>query len=388
MTHYDHYFMSKALALAEKGRGYVEPNPMVGALIVRPDLEETAPASDAPQGFLPKVVGSGYHRCFGEDHAEIVAIKAAKKQAMGGTLYVTLEPCSHHGKTPPCIESIVKAGIKRVVIAHCDPFPKVAGSGIAALQGAGIEVNVGVMEDEARVLNAPYLMRVEKGRPWIIGKWAMTLDGKIATKTGSSYWVSSENSRSRLHILRSHMDAIMIGSRTAMEDDPQLTVRLPEGVPQRRTPIRIVFDSGGTLSVFSELALSAREVPLLLVFGPNTPKEKVDFWEKKGAEVLVLPLPTHEQRLILLMENLAARGVTNILVEGGGKLLGHLFDLEYLDEVYVFIAPKIVGGEEAIVPVGGIGHEFMKKATSLLDCNLEMIGTDLLVAGRLDYNKR
>ena len=379
----DEYFMRYALELAAKGRGDVEPNPMVGCVIVQtPARRGKAESAD---GEAPKIVGEGWHQKYGGDHAEIVALKAAKKKAKNATVYVTLEPCCHFGKTPPCCDALIQAGVKKVVFAMRDPFPKVDGGGVKRLTEAGIEVVSGVLRDEAERLNAPYLTRLTKQRPWIIGKWAMTLDGKMATRTGSSYWISSDESRVRVHQLRKRMDAIMIGSRTAMEDDPRLTVRLPEGETTQRTPLRIVFDSGGTLSAFSELALTARDVPLLLVFGPEAAKEKKIFWESKGAEVLVLDVPTREQRLILLMEELAQRGVTNMLVEGGGELLGHLFDLEYLDELRVFISPKIVGGAEAIVPVGGIGIELMKKATPLIDRKIETVGPDILVSGRLLY---
>jgi len=373
----DQYFMRRALKLAIQGQGYVEPNPMVGCVIVQPGTRDN--------GNTPRIVGEGYHQKYGGPHAEINAIQAAEYQTNGATLYVTLEPCCHYGKTPPCCNSIIEAGIKKVVIGMTDPFSEVNGHGISVLQEAGIEVVTGVLEDKVQELNAPYLTRIVKKRPWIIGKWAMTLDGKIATRTGSSYWISSEESRIRVHELRARVDAIMIGSRTAMEDDPKLTVRLPEGQVPKRIPTRIVFDSGGTLSVFSELAISARDVPLLLVFGPNTPLEKKKFWEEKGAEVLVLGVPTREQRLILLMETLAERGMTNLLVEGGGELLGHLFDLEYLDEVNVFVAPKIIGGKEAVVPVGGEGRELMKRATTIPDKKIEIVGTDVLISGRLQY---
>ena len=380
----DEQMMRMALELAARGRGRVEPNPMVGCVIVRPDLPKNVNGGKK-SAHPPKIVGTGWHQKFGSDHAEIIALKEAKKQAKGSTVYVTLEPCCHFGKTPPCCDALIQAGVKRVVIAMKDPFPKVDGGGIRRLTEAGIEVTTDLLRPAAERLNAPYLTRLTKQRPWIIGKWAMTLDGKMATRTGSSYWVSCEASRQRVHQLRSRMDAIMIGSRTAMEDDPRLTVRLPEGQSPERTPLRVVFDSGGTLSAFSELALSAREVPLLLVFGPGAAHEKKLFWEGKGAEVIVIDVPTHEQRLILLMEELARRGITNLLVEGGGELLGHLFDLEYLDETYVFVSPKVIGGKEAVVPVGGVGRELMKKAIPLADRNVEAIGDDLLISGRLQY---
>lgn len=383
-TNVDQLYMIRALKLATYGQGLVEPNPMVGCVIAHEDYSsENALVED--ESHESHIVGEGWHQKYGEAHAEINALAEAGELARGATMYVTLEPCSHTGKTPPCVDAIIEAGISRVVVAMIDPCPEVAGSGVEKLKVAGIEVEVGLMESHAWELNAPYITRLEKKRPWIIAKWAMTLDGKIATRVGSSYWISSEEARHRVHEWRENVDAIIIGSRTAMEDDPRLTVRLPDGREPNRTPARIVIDSGGRLSVFSELALTARDVPLILVFGPDTPQGKKEFWESKGAEVLVVDAPEHEQRLILLMEILAERGMTNVLVEGGGELLGHLFDLEYIDEARVFVCPKIVGGKEAIVPVGGVGRELMRKAATLRGMEMEAIGTDVLVTGRVVY---
>ena len=397
----DQFYMRRALKLAALGRGAVEPNPMVGCVIVRDPRKSDcakiaadcanadavcAECSDfADEAAEARIVGEGWHQRYGGPHAEVNALAAAGDAARGATMYVTLEPCSHFGKTPPWCDAVIAAGIRRVVVATRDPFPKVDGSGIEKLEAAGIEVKVGVLENKARELNAPYWTRLTKKRPWIIGKWAMTLDGKIATRVGSSYWISSDESRALVHRTRSRVDAILIGSRTAMEDDPKLTVRLPEGETPLRTPTRVVFDSGGTLSAFSELALTARDVPLLLVFGPEAPAEKKTFWESKGAEVLVIDAPTREQRLILLMEELAERGMTNVLVEGGGELLGRLFDLEMIDEVNVFVAPKIVGGKEAVVPVGGVGRELMRKAATLKNRKTEVVGPDMLISGVVVY---
>ena len=384
----DQVYMERALRLALRGQGLVEPNPMVGCVIIREDYDNT-PGSDGDALFSEEggalVVGEGWHQRYGEAHAEINALKMAGELAKGATMYVTLEPCSHQGKTPPCVDAIIESGVKRVVVAMVDPFPEVNGAGIEKLKAAGIEVEVGVCGESARELNLPYLTRLEKKRPWIIGKWAMTLDGKIATRIGSSYWISSEEARLRVHEWRETVDAILIGSRTAMEDDPKLTVRLPEGREPKRIPTRIVVDSGGTLSVFSELALTARDVPLLLVFGPNTPKGKKEFWESKGAEVMVIDAPTHEQRLLLLLTQLAERGMTNVLVEGGGELLGHFFDLELMDEARVFVSPKVIGGSEAVVAVGGVGRELMRKAATLRNKKIEMIGPDVLISGRVNY---
>lgn len=388
-TNVDQYYMRRALKLALRGEGLVEPNPMVGCVITRSDIEIAREAEDSSETSANElrshIVGEGWHQRFGEAHAEINALRVAGELARGGTMYVTLEPCSHFGKTPPCVDAIIESGIKRVVVAMRDPFPQVNGSGVEKLLSAGIDVTVGVLESKALELNAPYLTRIQKKRPWIIAKWAMTIDGKIATKIGSSYWISCDESRARVHEWRNNVDGILIGSRTAMEDDPQLTVRLPDGRIPNRVPTRIIVDSGGTLSVFSELALTIKDAPLLLIFGPNTPEGKKEFWESKGAEVLIIDAPAPEQRLILLMEKLAERGMTNIIVEGGGELLGHFFDLELIDEARVFMCPKIVGGKEAIVPVGGIGRELMRKAATLKNTTVETVGSDVLMTGRVVY---
>ena len=379
----DQFFMRRALKLAANGQGLVEPNPMVGCVIFREDGGDAG--SEDSEENLKRIVGEGWHERYGGPHAEINALAAAGEAARGATMCATLEPCSHFGKTPPCVDAVIKAGIKRVVIATLDPFPKVNGEGLKKLNEAGIETTVGVLESRARELNAPYWTRLEKKRPWTIAKWAMTLDGKIATRVGSSYWISCEESRARVHEWRERVDAILIGSRTAMEDDPRLTVRLPDGREPRRTPTRIVLDSGGALSVFSELALTIRDAPLMLVFGPDSPKEKKEFWESKGAEVLSLDAPEREHRVILLLEELANRGMTNLLVEGGGEVLGSFFDLELIDEVRVFVCPKLVGGKVAVAPVGGVGRELMRKAATLRGKKIEAIGTDVLITGRVDY---
>ncbi|MGI6400960.1 MAG: bifunctional diaminohydroxyphosphoribosylaminopyrimidine deaminase/5-amino-6-(5-phosphoribosylamino)uracil reductase RibD [Thermoguttaceae bacterium] len=391
----DQFYMKRALELALRGQGLVEPNPMVGCVIARAEGSYVADAgldegeilagTELGKKAEALIVGEGWHQKYEEAHAEVNALISAGDRAKGATMYITLEPCAHQGKTPPCVDAVIASGVKRVVVAMTDPFSEVDGKGIAKLKDAGIEVEVGVCEEEAQELNLPYVTRIRKKRPWVIAKWAMTLDGKIATRIGSSYWISSDEARLRVHEWRETVDAILIGSRTAMEDDPKLTVRLPEGRTPKRIPARIVVDSGGTLSVFSELALTARDVPLALVFGPNTPKGKKEFWESKGAEVMVVDAPTHEQRLLLLLENLAERGMTNILLEGGGELLGHFFDLNLIDEVRVFISPKIIGGSEAIVAVGGVGRELMRAAATLRNKKIELIGPDVLISGRVNY---
>jgi len=245
MTDADGPWMRRALQLAEQGRGFVEPNPLVGAVVVRDG----------------RAVGEGWHQRYGQAHAEVNALAAAGDAARGATLYVTLEPCCHHGKTPPCTDAVLRSGVRRVVAAMYDPFPQVAGHGADLLRAAGVVVEVGLGEAEARRLNAPYLKLLATGRPYVHAKWAMTLDGKIATRTGDSKWISNEASRHRVHALRGRMDAILVGIGTALADDPQLTAR----PPGPRTPARIVLDSHGRLPPTSLLAQTARTTPVLVV---------------------------------------------------------------------------------------------------------------------------
>jgi len=360
----DTLFMRRALELAKRGEGLVEPNPMVGCVIVRNGT----------------VSGEGFHAKFGGPHAEVEAIRAADGDTIGATCYVTLEPCSHHGKTPPCTKAVLAAGFKRLVVAMRDPHPQVNGRGLQILREAGLEVIEGVLEDEARSLNAPYLTRIEKNRPWIIAKWAMTLDGRLASRTGSSQWISNAASREIVHRLRSRMDAILIGSQTALRDDPLLTVRLSEGT---RQPQRIVFDSKAQTPLDGQLVRTAKEVPVLIVVGPDTPR--VTELEKAGCEILHADVRDYRERFERLFEHLVQRGITNLLVEGGGGLFGALFDLRLIDEVHAFIAPKLIGGDTAVAPIGGIGLAAMPSAAKIDAPEICIVDGDVYMHGRVRY---
>jgi len=327
----DTWHMRRALELAAQGRGCVEPNPMVGCVIVRG----------------AETIGEGWHRRFGQPHAEAEALRIAGGRAAGATLYVTLEPCCHQGKTPPCTRAILGAGIARVVVATRDPFPRVDGGGIAELRRAGVDVEVGVMDAEACRLNAPYLKLVRTGRPWVLAKWAMTLDGKIATRTGSSQWISGPESRAIVHGLRGRVDAIVVGRETALRDDPLLTAR----PPGPRTALRIVCDTAASLGCESQLVRTARETPVLVAAGEQAPPARRQRLREAGCEVLVCEGATHAARLDALLDELGRRRLTNVLVEGGGRLLGSLLDARQIDEVHVFIAAKLVGGSSAPGPV-------------------------------------
>ncbi len=347
--------MFQALALALKGQGFVEPNPMVGAVVL-----DTA----------GQLVGEGWHERFGEAHAEVNALSAAGERAKGGTLYVTLEPCCHTGKTPPCTDAVIHSGVKRVVVAMSDPFPQVAGKGIAILREAGIAVDVGIGESEARALNAPYLKLVTTGKPWIHCKWAMTLDGKIATHTGDSQWISNTESRTIVHQLRSRMDAIVVGAATVRQDDPSLTAR-PEGA---RLATRVVITSRGDLPNSCKLLNSARQIPVL-VFVAHGYEVRLKAWSNAGAEVVAMESIEH------VLNVLGQRRMTNILVEGGSELLGSFFDAGFGDEIHAFIAPSLIGGRDARSPIGGKGLPLISDARKITP-TVQTLGSDVYIHGR------
>jgi diaminohydroxyphosphoribosylaminopyrimidine deaminase/5-amino-6-(5-phosphoribosylamino)uracil reductase len=363
----DERFMARALALAMLGEGRVEPNPMVGCVIV--------------QG--RQIVGEGFHAEFGGPHAEVAALEQAGEAARGGTLYVTLEPCCHHGKTPPCTEAMIRAGVVRVVAAVEDPYPEVGGRGITALRAAGVKCDVGTLASEARQALAPYRKLIMTGQPWIIAKWAMTLDGKIATKSGDSRWISSEASRQVVHQLRGRVDAILVGSGTAYRDDPLLTARPANLADVKRTAARVVVDSAATISTSSRLVQTARDLPLLLAVGEEAPPPACEQLASVGVEVVRCGGGSHAQRIASLLDELGRRRMTNVLVEGGGGLFGSLFDSRLVDEVHVFLSPKMIGGEAAFSPIGGIGIERISDAIKLNTLSMEELDGDVYIHGRV-----
>jgi diaminohydroxyphosphoribosylaminopyrimidine deaminase/5-amino-6-(5-phosphoribosylamino)uracil reductase len=358
----DRFWMQRALAEAERGRGGVEPNPMVGAVVVRDG----------------RAVGVGHHARFGGPHAEVVALEAAGEAARGATLYVTLEPCCHFGKTPPCTEAVLAAGLRRVVAAMADPFPRVAGGGLAQLRVAGLEVEAGLLEDEARRLNAPYLKRLSTGLPYVTAKWAMTLDGKTAVASGDSRWISGPRSRALVHELRGRMDAILVGIGTALADDPQLTARPPG--PRRAA--RVVLDGAARLPRDGQLARTAREVPVWLAVGEDAPEDRRAALAALGCEILAFPGPGPVPVLPLL-EELGRRGVTNLLVEGGGRVLGSFLDAGQVDAVDVYIAPSLAGGGDDFTPARGLGCRRMADALRLDRHEVSLIDGDLRIQGTL-----
>lgn len=368
----DFYHIDWALELAARGQGLVEPNPMVGCVIVKDD----------------EVIGEGWHQRFGGPHAEVHALAEAGEAARGATLYVTLEPCCHQGKTPPCTKAIIAAGISRVVLALRDPFPKVAGGGIAELEAAGIEVECGVGEAAARRLCAPYLKLVTKGRPWVIAKWAMTLDGRIATASGESQWISGEESRRVVHQLRGRMDAIVVGRQTLVADDPLLTAR-PTGL---RIPTRIILDSQARTPLSAQVVRTAGEAPTLIVVARTAVAEhataqRAAALTAAGCEVYFASGETPAARLNDLLDELGRRRMTNILVEGGGQLLGSLRDLDEIDEVHAFVAPKLLGQAGALSPFAGQGATGLELATRLHEVRIEQLDDDVYISGRVHRNE-
>lgn len=358
----DNDYMRRALELAERGRGWVEPNPLVGAVVFRDG----------------RVVGEGWHAKFGQAHAEINALHQAGESARGSTLYVTLEPCCHFGKTPPCTEAVIGAGVRRVVASMLDPFPQVAGQGVSRLREAGIDIEVGVGEVETRRLNAPYLKRLRTGRPWVHAKWAMTLDGKIATRTGRSKWITGEAARARVHELRGRMDAILIGRATLVADDPVLTAR-PSGP---RTAVRVVLTTTAEkMPISCRLLESIQSAPVLVVTTDSS-MARLSGWRDRGAEVVAVQ-PTVDGGLDVksLLTELGRRGMSNVLVEGGSGTLGCFRDAGEIDEVHAFVAPRIFGGSAAPSPIGGQGIAELSEAWNLIEWQVERFGNDFLMHG-------
>jgi diaminohydroxyphosphoribosylaminopyrimidine deaminase/5-amino-6-(5-phosphoribosylamino)uracil reductase len=366
-NHEDVQWMRIALLEAKKGRGLVEPNPMVGAVVVREK----------------RVVGSGYHERFGGPHAEINAINQAGGAAEGATLYVTLEPCCHHGKTPPCTDAIIASRISRVVIAMTDPFPVVNGRGLSALEASGLVVNTECEAAAARALNAPYLKRVTTGMPFVVAKWAMTLDGKTAVSSGDSRWISSDQSRTLVHELRGRMDGIVVGIGTVDSDDPLLTAR----PPGPRLPARIVLDSAGRLPISSQLVRTAREVPVLVAVSDRATKSSRKRLSDHGCEIIAVP-GTGRVNVGSLLTELGRRGMTNILVEGGGRVVGSFLDEGHVDAIEAFVAPVVEGGDHARSAVRGKGREFMGDSLRLRDVDISQVGGDVLIRGWLPQEWR
>jgi diaminohydroxyphosphoribosylaminopyrimidine deaminase / 5-amino-6-(5-phosphoribosylamino)uracil reductase len=365
----DHEHLARAIELAEGGRGRTNPNPLVGAVIVRDG----------------QVLGEGFHAELGGPHAERAAIASCAGDVRGATLYVSLEPCCHTGRTPPCTEAILEAGIARVVVASDDPTEKAAGRGLGILRDEGVEVELadGELAATARRLNQPFRKHARTGRPWVLFKSAMTLDGKVATRTGDSKWISGEDSRRLSHHWRAEVDAVAVGIGTALADDPQLTARISPDPPVRRQPRRIVFDSEARLPLDSQLVRGAPEVPLTVVVTRAAPRTAVDALEVAGAEIVVATGANEPDRVRNALAQLGAADITAILLEGGPHLAGAFLDAGEVDEIRLFVAPVVLGGSSARDPLEGEGAERIAAAVRALSLDCARVADDVLITARM-----
>lgn len=357
----DEAYMQRALELAVQAEGDTSPNPMVGCVIVDDE---------------GNIVGEGYHHKAGQPHAEVNALAEAKQLAQGATAYVTLEPCAHYGRTGPCCVALARAGIKRVVAACKDPNPKVAGQGLEYLRLQGIEVECSVCEKEALRLNERFFTWITKKRPFITLKYAMTLDGKIATASGDSKWITGEAARTMAHRLRRQHDAVLVGIGTVLADDPELTTRMVTG----KNPVRVVLDSRLRISLMATVLNPAAET---IIFTSNEADEVKAEALAALPNVEVVRLAAHNGRLSVaqVVAALAERGITSLLVEGGSSVLGAFYDAGLADRVYAFIAPKLIGGANALTPVGGEGSELVAAGWQLEEMELKQLEQDVMLTG-------
>lgn len=359
----DNAYMQLALQLAQKGCGYVSPNPMVGAVIVKDD----------------RIIGSGYHERYGEAHAERNALASCTESPEGATMYVTLEPCCHHGKQPPCVDAIIDAGIHRVVVGSGDPNPLVAGKGIEILRTNGILVTEHVLEEKCRKLNDVFFHFIQTKRPYVVMKYAMTLDGKIATYTGASKWITGEEARTYVHEQRHRYRAIMVGVGTILADNPLLTCRMEGG----RNPIRIICDSRLRTPLDSQLVQTAQEVPTILATCCSE-KGKYTAYEKAGCRILFVEEDNGHVSLPMLMQRLGEEGIDSILLEGGAALNWSALQSGIVQKVEAYIAPKLFGGETAKTPVSGKGFPTPSESVVLKNQRIRQLGEDILMEGEVD----
>jgi diaminohydroxyphosphoribosylaminopyrimidine deaminase / 5-amino-6-(5-phosphoribosylamino)uracil reductase len=370
-TDTDELHLTRAVELARRGTGAVKPNPVVGAVIARDG----------------EVLGEGWHQEYGGAHAEVNAIEACGMEDLAGaTLYVSLEPCCHEGKTPPCTDAILQAGIRRVVVASDDPTEKASGRGLGILRDEGVEVVLagGELAASARLLNQAFRKHARVGRPWVLFKSAMTLDGKVATRTGDSQWISGEDSRGLAHRWRASVDAVVVGIGTALADDPQLTAR-PDGLAAEPgdQPRRVVFDSLARLPPSSQLLAAAEQIPLTVVVSRAAARSETDALEAAGAQVLVATGENEPARVRSGLDQLGALGVASVLLEGGPHLAGAFLDAGEIDEIRLFLAPLLLGGSAARDPLEGEGVERISEALRALTMSCESVGEDLLISARL-----
>ncbi|MBN1529865.1 MAG: bifunctional diaminohydroxyphosphoribosylaminopyrimidine deaminase/5-amino-6-(5-phosphoribosylamino)uracil reductase RibD [Thermoleophilaceae bacterium] len=365
-TERDTRHLRRSIELASEARGHTSPNPLVGAVVVQ----------------RGRVIGEGFHAGPGEPHAERVALAACGEDTAGATMYVSLEPCAHHGRTAPCTDAILEAGITRVVVASEDPTSKANGRGPGILRDEGIEVEFfdGDVAAAARLLNQPFRKHARTGRPLVVFKSAMTLDGKVATRTGDSQWISGAASRARAHRWRAESDAVAVGIGTALADDPQLTARI-EGVSHQ--PRRVVFDSEARLPVASKLVQGVSEVPLTLVASRAAARTSVEALESAGVDVIVATGENESARVAHALDELGSRDVQSLLLEGGPHLAGAFLEAGEIDEARIFVAPVLAGGRDAKTVIEGLGAEAIAGAARALSVETERIDDDVLIVARL-----
>lgn len=361
----DEYYMSLALRLAEKGKGSVTPNPMVGAIIVKNN----------------RVIGEGYHEQYGQPHAEVNAFNSAYEDVENATIYVTLEPCSHFGKTPPCADLIIQKKIKRVVIGALDPNPLVSGRGIKKIKTAGIEVTYGVLAEESQQLNEVFIKFITENTPFVVLKTAMSLDGKIGTSMGESKWISGEKSRENVHKERGNLTGIMVGINTVLRDNPRLTVRVNDA----KNPVRIVVDSQLRIPLGMNILQQQKEAPTIILTTKQAEQEKVDLLTEKGITILIVADRKGKVDLREGMRKLGEMNIDSILLEGGSELNYSSLEAGIVDKIQVYIAPKIIGGNTSPTPVGGKGIDSLGKAFPIEKMKTRMIGEDIFIEG---YIKR
>ncbi len=363
MISIDTVYMQRALELSKKGIGYTNPNPLVGAVIVK-------------EG---RIIGEGYHKYLGGPHAEIDAFQNAIEDVSGSTMYVTLEPCSHYGRTPPCAETIVKNKISKVVVATTDPNPLVAGRGIQVLREHGIEVITDILKDEAMKINEIFIKYISTKKPFCIMKTAMTLDGKIATASGQSKWITGEASRTVVHQLRHRVSGIMVGIGTILKDDPSLTTRLDaiEGMD----PIRVIVDSKARIPLNVKVLNLKSNAKTIIVTTELADSKKLKALKEKNAKIIITPLKNDRVDLPYLMKQLGEMGMDSILLEGGSELNFSAVESSIVDKVIAFVAPKIVGGKLSKTPVGGLGIEHLSEAYVLDDLKVSIVSEDIMIEG-------
>lgn len=357
----DNYYMGRAIELSKKAVGFVNPNPLVGAVIVKDN----------------KIIGEGYHEYFGGPHAEVNAFANATEDVSGATMYVTLEPCAHYGKTPPCADAIIKNKISKVVIGMVDPNPKVSGLGIEILRSNGIEVTTGIMDKEIKKINEIFIKYITRKQPFCIMKTAMTLDGKIATANGDSMWISNEKSRAYVHEIRHMASGIMVGIGTVLKDDPELTTRR-EGVISKN-PIRIIIDSTVKVPLEAKVLNCNEKTKTIIVTTELADKNKIEAIKEKGAEVIITQSINSRVDLKYLMRILGEMGIDSILLEGGSILNYAALEAGVVDKVITFISPKIFGGASSKTPVGGKGVEYVKDSIVLTDTEISRFNEDIMI---------